>query len=85
MTAVLNAANEMANEMYRTEGGGGSAIAGGAIGFYDIPILIESAMEAHKNDVKTEGVTLDDILMCDAWAREHVRETWGKMKSSRRR
>ena len=63
MTAVLNAANEAANEMFREDVG---------LGLLDIPKLIESAMEAHKEDLKTKDVTLDDILNCDAWAREHV-------------
>ena len=63
MTAVLNAANEAANEMFREDVG---------LGFLDIPRLIESAMEAHKDDLKTKDVFLDDILQCDAWAREHV-------------
>jgi 1-deoxy-D-xylulose-5-phosphate reductoisomerase len=63
MTAVLNAANEAANEMFRDDVG---------LGFLDIPKLIESAMEAHKDDHKTTDVTLDDILSCDAWARQHV-------------
>jgi 1-deoxy-D-xylulose 5-phosphate reductoisomerase len=31
----------------------------------------QSAMEAHKEDLKTKlDVTLDDILNCDAWARQ---------------
>jgi 1-deoxy-D-xylulose-5-phosphate reductoisomerase len=63
MTAVLNAANEAANEMFRDDVG---------LGFLDIPKLIEGAMEAHKEDLKTEGIVLDDILSCDAWAREYV-------------
>jgi len=63
MTAVLNAANEAANEMFREDVG---------LGFLDIPKLIEGAMEAHKADLKTEGVELDDILSCDTWAREYV-------------
>ncbi len=63
MTAVLNAANEAANEMFREDIG---------LGFLDIPKLIEGAMEDHKNDLKTDDVVLDDILSCDAWAREHV-------------
>ena len=63
MTAVLNAANEAANEMFREDVG---------LGFLDIPRLIESAMEAHKADLKTKDIVLDDILQCDAWAREHV-------------
>ena len=65
MTAVLNAANEAANEMFREDVG---------LGFLDIPKLIEGAMEAHKEDFKDVDVTLDDILECDAWAREYVAE-----------
>lgn len=72
MTAVLNAANEAANEMFREDVG---------LGFLDIPKLIESAMEAHKDDLKTKDVTLEDILACDAWARQHVVEQSQSMKS----
>lgn len=63
MTAVLNAANEAANEKFRADIG---------LGFLDIPKLIEGAMEAHKDDLKLTDITLDDILSCDAWAREYV-------------
>ena len=63
MTAVLNAANEAANEMFRADVG---------LGFLDIPKLIEGAMEAHKEDLKTTDITLDDILSCDEWARQYV-------------
>lgn len=65
MTAVLNAANEAANDMFRADVG---------LGFLDIPKLIEGAMEAHKEDFKVNDVTLDDILSCDTWAREYVAE-----------
>ena len=65
MTAVLNAANEAANEMFREDIG---------LGFLDIPKLIEGAMEAHKDDLKVKDVTLDDILSCDVWARQYVVE-----------
>lgn len=65
MTAVLNAANEAANELFRKDVG---------LGFLDIPKLIEGAMEAHKDDHKTKDVTLDDILSCDEWARAFVLE-----------
>ena len=71
MTAVLNAANEAANEMFRDDVG---------LGFLDIPKLIEGAMEAHKEDLKIENVVLDDILGCDAWARKHVEEAAKKLK-----
>uniref|UniRef100_A0A7S4JSQ3 1-deoxy-D-xylulose 5-phosphate reductoisomerase, apicoplastic n=1 Tax=Odontella aurita TaxID=265563 RepID=A0A7S4JSQ3_9STRA len=64
MTAVLNAANEAANEMFREDVG---------LGFLDIPKLIEGAMEEHREDgLKIDDVVLDDILGCDAWAREYV-------------
>ena len=76
MTAVLNAANEMANEMFREEVHG--------IGFMDIPKLIEASMEAHKNDVKVEGIVLEDILASDEWARQHVRENWAKMQEKQK-
>lgn len=63
MTAVLNAANEAANEKFRKDEG---------LGFLDIPKLIERAMDRHKEDLKVDGVTLDDILQCDEWARQFV-------------
>ena len=72
MTAVLNAANEAANEMFREDVG---------LGFLDIPKLIESTMEAHKDDLKIKDVTLDDILQCDDWARQHVATLSESMKS----
>jgi len=72
MTAVLNAANEAANEMFRADVG---------LGFLDIPKLIEGAMEEHKADHKTTDVTLDDILACDAWAREYVAKASVKNES----
>jgi 1-deoxy-D-xylulose-5-phosphate reductoisomerase len=73
MTAVLNAANEAANEMFRADIG---------LGFLDIPRLVEGAMEAHKDDLKIKDIDLDDILQCDAWAREHVRLASESMKKS---
>jgi len=72
MTAVLNAANEAANEKFRADVG---------LGFLDIPRLIEGAMEAHKEELKSEGVTLDDILACDVWARNHVEAASQKLDS----
>mmetsp|Transcript_24942 Transcript_24942/g.32562 ORF Transcript_24942/g.32562 Transcript_24942/m.32562 type:complete len:151 (+) Transcript_24942:98-550(+) len=71
MTAVLNAANEEANERFRADIG---------LGYLDIPKLIEGAMEAHKEDLKTTDVSLDDILSCDIWARQHVRDAANKIK-----
>jgi hypothetical protein len=39
-------------------------------------------MEAHKADLKIDNVVLDDILQCDAWARQHVVEQSQKLKSA---
>mmetsp|Transcript_3160 Transcript_3160/g.3672 ORF Transcript_3160/g.3672 Transcript_3160/m.3672 type:complete len:479 (+) Transcript_3160:69-1505(+) len=72
MTAVLNAANEAANEMFREDVG---------LGFLDIPKLIEGAMESHKEDLKVDNVNLDDILSCDIWARQHVEAAAKTLKS----
>jgi len=72
MTAVLNAANEAANEMFRADVG---------LGFLDIPRLIEGAMEEHKADLKVTGVTLDDILGSDAWARNYVDKATTSLRS----
>jgi 1-deoxy-D-xylulose-5-phosphate reductoisomerase len=74
MTAVLNAANEAANEMFRADVG---------LGFLDIPKLIEGAMEAHKEEFKKDGVTLEDILHVDQWAREHVRQASEQLDKSK--
>jgi 1-deoxy-D-xylulose-5-phosphate reductoisomerase len=63
MTAVLNAANEAANEKFRADVG---------LGFLDIPKLVEGAMEAHREELKVDGVELEDILLFDQWARDHV-------------
>eukprot|EP00542_Grammatophora_oceanica_P017659 CAMPEP_0194033958 /NCGR_PEP_ID=MMETSP0009_2-20130614/6415_1 /TAXON_ID=210454 /ORGANISM="Grammatophora oceanica, Strain CCMP 410" /LENGTH=465 /DNA_ID=CAMNT_0038674691 /DNA_START=72 /DNA_END=1469 /DNA_ORIENTATION=- len=72
MTAVLNAANEAANEKFREDVG---------LGFLDIPKLIESAMEAHKEELKTEDVALEDILHYDQWARDRVEESCKQLDS----
>ena len=62
MTCVLNAANEMANELFRK----------GQFDFFGIPKVIEKTMAAHEKDFKLEP-TLEDILAADAWAREQVK------------
>mmetsp|Transcript_11528 Transcript_11528/g.35520 ORF Transcript_11528/g.35520 Transcript_11528/m.35520 type:complete len:484 (+) Transcript_11528:68-1519(+) len=62
MTGCLNAANEMANEMFRE----------GAFDYLDIPRAIEAAMESHKADFIAEP-SLQDIIDVDLWARENVR------------
>ena len=60
-TAVLNAANEVAVE----------AFLGGAIGFLDVPAVVEAAMEAELRDASagTAG-TLEQVLDIDARARK---------------
>lgn len=73
MTAVLNAANEAANEKFRADVG---------LGFLDIPKLIESTMEAHKSEHKIDDVSLDDILSCDQWARDHVEQLSTKVEKT---
>lgn len=75
MTAVLNAANEAANEMYRADGE--------SLGFLDIPKLIEGAMEAHKDDLKVKDIVLEDILQCDTWARSYVEEHAGAVQQEK--
>ena len=62
MTCALNAANEMANELFR----------GGKFDFFGIPNVIEQTMEAHKSDFSADP-SLQDILEIDAWARQQVR------------
>ena len=68
MTGCLNAANEMANELFRQ----------GKFDFFGIPKVIEQTMDAHQADY-VEDPTLDDILTIDAWAREQVRREAGKL------
>ena len=63
MTGALNAANEMANEMFRD----------GAFDYLDIPKAIEAAMDDHKSDFIAHP-TLQDIIDCDLWARQNVRD-----------
>ena len=64
LPTVMNAANEIAVEAYLRD----------AVGFYDIPALVERAVEAlghHPAD------TLDDILSADTAARTFVRSLIG--------
>ncbi len=58
-TAVVNSANEMANELFRN----------GKIGFLDIARL---AQEAYVNSPKVDEYSLNDVLETDKWAREFV-------------
>ena len=58
-TAVVNSANEKANELFRA----------GKIGFLDIARLVADAVE---NSPKISEYTLNDVLETDNWAREFV-------------
>ena len=56
---VLNAANEVAV----------SSFLEGRIGFTDIPLVIEAAMDAHAPEA---AASLADVRRVDRWAREHA-------------
>lgn len=58
-TAVVNSANEKANELFRA----------GKIGFLDIARLVGKALE---NSPTVNEYTLNDVLETDKWAREFV-------------
>jgi 1-deoxy-D-xylulose-5-phosphate reductoisomerase len=62
--AVLNAANEVAVELFLA----------GRIRFTEIPELVADALEAHE-PVAVEG--LDDLADVDHWARQHVQARVG--------
>ena len=57
MTAVLNAANEVAVRSFLDE----------RIGFLDIPRIIKGTMDRHSS---SDTKSLEDILIADHWARE---------------
>ena len=63
MPAVLNAANEIAVEMFLQE----------QISFLDIPKFIEKACEKHLKDI-SKSPSLDEIIKFDEWARIFVKE-----------
>ncbi|MGD1849501.1 MAG: 1-deoxy-D-xylulose-5-phosphate reductoisomerase [Cyanophyceae cyanobacterium] len=63
MPAVLNAANEQAVALFLEE----------KIGFLDIPKVIETVCDRHRNS-NTNNPSLDDILASDHWARQAVLE-----------
>jgi len=72
MTCALNAANEMANELFRA----------GKFDFFGIPKVIEQTMEAHKADFKADP-SLEDILEIDSWARRQVVEEAARLEKPR--
>lgn len=61
--AVLNAANEQANELFRK----------GKIRFGNIVELTGQVLEKHKNSGFIAHPTLAELLAADAWAREEVK------------
>jgi 1-deoxy-D-xylulose-5-phosphate reductoisomerase len=61
MPAVMNAANEVAVDAFLS----------GKIGFAQIPLLIEKAMEDHQPH---PFATIEDVLCADRWGREKARE-----------
>jgi 1-deoxy-D-xylulose-5-phosphate reductoisomerase len=60
MPAVLNAANEVAVEMFLNS----------SLSFSDLPLLIERAMELHKT---MYNPTLEDILLADQETRDRIK------------
>ncbi|HVS73612.1 MAG TPA: 1-deoxy-D-xylulose-5-phosphate reductoisomerase [Phycisphaerae bacterium] len=61
--AVVNAANEIANEMFRA----------GNIRFGDIVQRVETVLARHKTAGFIHDPTLDQLLAADAWARKEAR------------
>jgi 1-deoxy-D-xylulose-5-phosphate reductoisomerase len=62
--AVVNAANEIANEMFRA----------GNIRFGEIVQRVEAVLSRHKAAGFIAQPTLDDLLAADAWARKEARQ-----------
>ncbi|NVN97787.1 MAG: 1-deoxy-D-xylulose-5-phosphate reductoisomerase [Geobacteraceae bacterium] len=69
MPAVMNAANEVAVEMFLE----------GRISFTDIPLLIEKTMDAHQ-PVRLGSIA--DVLQADLWGRRYSAELCSKMGGS---
>lgn len=61
MPAVLNAANEVAVE----------AFVEGAIGFIDMPDVVEETIDSHKT---VEPLSISDVLEADRWGRHKAKE-----------
>jgi 1-deoxy-D-xylulose-5-phosphate reductoisomerase len=61
LPVVLNAANEIAVDLYLEE----------KLGFTAIPRVIEKTMAAHRVEAVS---TLDEVRRADAWARDHARQ-----------
>jgi 1-deoxy-D-xylulose-5-phosphate reductoisomerase len=65
MSAIMNAANEVAVEAFLS----------GKIKFTDIVTLIEKTMNLHKSHRLN---SLDEVLSADLWSREKTRELLGE-------
>ena len=65
MSAVLNAANEVAVQAFLEE----------KIGYMDIPRIIKGTMDAHS---PTEPGTIEDVMKADLWARGSARRIINK-------
>jgi 1-deoxy-D-xylulose-5-phosphate reductoisomerase len=63
--AVVNAANEVANEMFR----------GGNIRFGEIVQRVETVLRRHKENGFVADPTLEHLMAADAWARREARAT----------
>jgi 1-deoxy-D-xylulose-5-phosphate reductoisomerase len=70
MPAVLNGANEVAVDAFLR----------GAIGFLEIPALIEETMEAH-SPYPTDS--LEKVIHADSWARDTARDILKKWHDGR--
>lgn len=62
--AVVNAANEIANEMFRS----------GNIRFGEIVQRVEAVLSRHKGSGFIAQPTLDELLAADTWARKEARQ-----------
>jgi 1-deoxy-D-xylulose-5-phosphate reductoisomerase len=69
MTAVLNAANEIAVESFLQE----------RISFASIPVVVEAVMEQHH---PKGHPSLEDVLEADRWARERATESIAQITHS---
>lgn len=64
MPAVLNAANEVAVQAFRD----------GRLGFLGITTVVERILASRAGAMAGNGVTLEDVLDADAWARDRAAE-----------
>eukprot|EP00981_Chlorochromonas_danica_P000303 scaffold77_cov243-Ochromonas_danica.AAC.5 len=72
MTACLNAANERANELFRSE----------KLSFLGIPAVIEKVCSLHEGKGFVSHPSLQDIIEVDRWARLAVDEELTRLSSN---